>query len=93
MKKLFVGFVVALSTVAAFGAGTNQLALIPLPQSVQQMDGTFTLDAQTRIYADGPSRKTADFVAERLRKSTGFPLKVHWKMFGGTPRNAILFTK
>ncbi|HUA65857.1 MAG TPA: family 20 glycosylhydrolase [Alphaproteobacteria bacterium] len=92
MKKLFFGFVVALSTVAAFGAGTNQLALIPLPQSVQQMDGTFTLDAQTRIYADGPSRKTADFVAERLRKSTGFPLKVHWKMFGGTPRNAILFT-
>jgi hexosaminidase len=94
-KKWFVGFVVALSTVAAasaYGADANGLALIPQPQKVQRMDGTFTLTAQTRIYADWHSRKTAEFLAQRLRKSTGYPLKVHWKMFGGTPRNAILFT-
>ncbi|MGH7978903.1 MAG: family 20 glycosylhydrolase, partial [Limisphaerales bacterium] len=92
MKKLFVGFFVALSAAAAIGIGTNQLALIPLPQKVEQMDGTFSLNAQTRIYADRASLKTARFLAQRLRKSTGFPLKVHWNIFGRSPRNAILFT-
>ncbi|HEY1787566.1 MAG TPA: family 20 glycosylhydrolase [Verrucomicrobiae bacterium] len=94
VKKLFVGIVVALSTAAAtvFGADANGLALIPQPQKVQRMDGVFTINAQTRIYADSHSRKTAEFLAERLRKSTGFPLKVHWKLFPGTLQNAILFT-
>lgn len=93
VKKWFVGFVVALSAAAtAFGADANGLALIPQPQKVQRMDGAFALNAKTRIYASWSSRKTAEFLAERLRKSTGYPLKVHWKIFGGTPRNAILFT-
>ncbi|HEX3627207.1 MAG TPA: family 20 glycosylhydrolase [Verrucomicrobiae bacterium] len=94
VKKWFVGIVVALSAAAtAFCADTNDLALIPLPQKVQRLDGTFTLNAQTRIYADAASRTTAEFLAQRLRKSTGYPLKVHWRMLGGAPHNnVILFT-
>ncbi|MGH7941015.1 MAG: glycoside hydrolase family 20 zincin-like fold domain-containing protein, partial [Limisphaerales bacterium] len=91
-KKCLAGLVLALAAATTAVAGTNELALIPLPQKVQQLDGAFTLNARTRIYANWHSRKTAEFLAQRLRKSTGFPLKVHWKLFPGSPRNAILFT-
>jgi hexosaminidase len=73
-------------------AGPNELALIPEPQKIQQRDGTFTLTSHTGIYADWPSRRTAELMAEYFRKSTGYPLKVHWKMSSGVPENAILFT-
>ncbi len=93
LKTLFVGLVVAFSMATIFGADTNELALIPLPQKVQQLDGVFTLTPQTRIYANGASRKTAEFLAERLRQSTGYPLKVHRKtFFSGVPENSIFFT-
>lgn len=90
-KKSFVLLVFAFLTAAAFADGTN-LALIPWPQKLQQMDGAFTLTPATRIYADHASLKTAKFLAERLRQSTGYPLKVHWKISSSIPDNAILFT-
>ncbi|HXC34247.1 MAG TPA: family 20 glycosylhydrolase [Candidatus Acidoferrales bacterium] len=93
---LFVAFVVVLTAAAtaAFGAdaSANGLALVPLPQKVQRMDGAFTLNAQTRIYTDAASRKTAEFLAQRLRQSTGYPLPVHRKIIGGIPPNSIFFT-
>ena len=73
-------------------ADTNELALIPEPQKVQQLDGTFTLMPRTAIYADRASRKTAELLAARLRQSTGYPLKVHWKMLSAVPEDAILLT-
>lgn len=93
-KISFVGFVVGLAfaATAALGADANGLALIPQPQKAQRLEGVFTLTPKTRIYADWHSRKTAQFLAQRLRKSTGYPLKVHWKIFGSASRNAILFT-
>jgi hexosaminidase len=93
-KNWFVGLVIVFAAAAAPGAdaSANSLAIIPEPQKVQRMDGVFTLNAQTRIYANWSSRKTANFLAQRLRQSTGYPLKVHWKLFGGTPKNALMFT-
>ena len=97
VKNLLFAFIITLSFSAAATANadtdtlTNSLALIPLPQKVQRLDGQFTLNAQTRIFADVPSRKTAEFIAQRLRKSTGFPLTVHRPVFG-VPANSIFFT-
>jgi hexosaminidase len=77
-------------TATAFAADTNELALIPLPQKVQRLDGSFTLTPQTHIYADWSSRKTANLIVVRMRKSTGYPLKIR---HSSTPHvNAILFT-
>jgi hexosaminidase len=88
MKFVLLVFISFLTATAL--ADTNNLALIPWPQKVLQMDGSFILTPQTRICADWSSRETADFFAERLRQSTGFPLKIHHSK---TPRtNAILFT-
>ena len=74
-------------------ADTNELALIPLPQKIQQLDGDFTLTAKTRIYADWHSRATAKLLAQRLRQSTGYPLKIHWSLFGAPPDSILLTTK
>jgi hexosaminidase len=79
-------------TSATFAAGTNNLALIPWPQMVRPLNGSFTLTPQTRIYADTSSCKTADFFAQRLRLSTGYPLKVHGEHTGSPPDNSIVFT-
>jgi hexosaminidase len=90
--KFLLLAVIPFFAVSALADDTNELALIPEPQKVQQLDGTFTLTPQTAIYADRDSRKTAELLAERLRKSTCYPLKVHWKMLSAVPQDAILLT-
>jgi hexosaminidase len=90
LKYLWLAAIPFLAATAL--ADTNGLALIPEPQKVQQLDGTFTLTPFTTIYADRPSLKTAELLAERLRQSTGYPLEVHWKMSSSAPENAIWLT-
>jgi hexosaminidase len=77
---------------ATFGSIATQPALIPWPQQVQPMDGYFKLTPQTRIYADWSSRQTAVFLAQRLRQSTGYPLKVYRHFSSAVPENAVLLT-
>lgn len=91
-KELIIGFAILFFfVVAAFSGDAAPLALVPLPQRVQRTDGVFILTPHTRIYADWSSRKTANFLAERLRKSSGYRLKV--RLFrGATPPDGILFT-
>lgn len=91
-KILFFGFLAVFLGVTAFGADTHDLALIPLPQRVQRMEGTFTLTPDTGIYADRASRTTAQFLAKRLRTATGYSLKVHDRTSSGAPQNGILLT-
>lgn len=92
-KKLFFLSVVSFLTATAFAVGVNDLGLIPLPQKIQLQDGTFTLTPQTRIYSDLPSSQTAKFFADRLRPSTGYPLKEGVKpLLTADATNAILFT-
>jgi len=90
-KMKFILFAaISFLTATAF-ADTNTLALIPWPQQVQQMDGSFTLTPQTGIYTDWHSRATAKLLAKRLRQSTGYPLKVH-ALFGKPSDGDILLT-
>ncbi|MGO8828590.1 MAG: glycoside hydrolase family 20 zincin-like fold domain-containing protein, partial [Steroidobacteraceae bacterium] len=41
--------------------------------------GAFKLTQDTHIFVDAASRETGKFLAERLRKSTGYPLKTDTK--------------
>lgn len=93
LKKVFTVLTILSVAGTVFAGDENGLALIPWPQHAQQLDGAFTLTPQTRIYADRPSRRTADLVAERLRQSTGYALTIRWKPLAGVlPPNSILFT-
>ena len=89
-KKLL--FAVLFFAATAFAGSAADLALVPWPQHVQQMDGSFTLTSQTRIDADRASRQTAQFFAQRLRRSTGYRLKVHWHQSSAVAPNSIYFT-
>src|SRR5208282_4678088 len=51
-------------------------ALIPLPQKITYGEGTFEMRPDTRIVVDKASRETGEYLAERLRRSTGYPFKV-----------------
>ncbi|HEV2391928.1 MAG TPA: beta-N-acetylhexosaminidase [Verrucomicrobiae bacterium] len=58
-------------------AGTSKTpALVPLPQKLEMRKGTFVLRPKTRIVVDAASRDTGDYLAQRLRHSTGFALPV-----------------
>jgi hexosaminidase len=93
LKKSFFLFAVCIFTATAFADDNNDLGLIPQPQKFQRQDGTFTLTSKTRIYSDHSSRTTAKFFADRLRQSTGYPLKIHSKpIFSAPSTDAILFT-
>ena len=64
----------------AFSAQAQEAApLIPRPQLVSSMKGSFTIDASTRItHSPGQeaARATAEYLAGLLRPSTGYPLPI-----------------
>jgi len=64
----------SLFSTRASGAATP--ALIPLPQKITYGEGTFEMRPDTRIVVDKASRETGEYLAERLRRSTGYPFKV-----------------
>ena len=85
-----VAVILLLAVNMAVAANLKPLALIPLPQKVVVHPGTFQLAGATRIQTDFASRKTADLLAKQLRRSTGYPLKVHWRQFSDAPGNSAI---
>ncbi|HQL80436.1 MAG TPA: family 20 glycosylhydrolase, partial [Verrucomicrobiota bacterium] len=74
----------SLTAGSAFAAGQNP-ALIPAPRKLECREGTFTLQPKTHILADRASQDTARYLAERLRRATGYKLKA---VAGTEPRKA-----
>jgi len=59
--------------------GREALAgVVPAPARMSRGEGAFALNARTRIIVNGPPefRSVAELLAQRLRPSTGFPLRV-----------------
>ena len=84
-------FCLTAATVSA--AGTNSLAIIPWPQKVTMEAGVFKLTPDTRVYVDSASRETGNFLTERLRQSTGYPLATRTNFFSGKAvKGGILLT-
>jgi hexosaminidase len=84
-----------LATVSAFADEIKNPAIIPEPQKMTLQPGTFTLTSGTSIYSDSASRPTVKFLTERLRPSTGYPLKTHREFFNNAavPGAILLTTK
>jgi len=93
IKASFAGWAVAFWATTTFAADTNLPPIIPLPQQLELRPGVFQLAPDTKIFANSASRQTARQLAARLRKSTGYPLRVavKWGANRAVP-NAILFT-
>ena len=50
--------------------------IIPKPLSLKVSQGSFSIDARTSIIADAHGQASASYLAERLRKATGFELPI-----------------
>jgi len=74
MKKIVAAILVAIFAPAIFAA-PNELAIIPQPQKMEVLPGTFHLTAETKITFGGGEQE-AQFLAAKLRQSTGFKLPV-----------------
>jgi len=91
MKSQIIAIIQLLLAGTAFAA--NPPAIIPEPQKMELGDGTFTLEPGTRIYVDLASHQTGEFLAAKLRQSTGYQCKVITKFFSAAPaQNGILLT-
>lgn len=66
-------------------------AIIPLPQKMELHDGVFEITAGTRVYLDSGSRVTGNFLTERLRAATGYPLPTSIKHFGSAAIPGAIF--
>ncbi len=64
-------------TVTGFGADTNGPAIVPEPQKMEVKEGRFLLGSGARIQVDELSGATGEYLAGKLRASTGFPVQVY----------------
>ena len=93
MKFGIAAIFLCLSAPAIFANDTNTPAIIPQPQKLELRAGVFKLAPDTRIFASPGTIETANQLADQLRRSTGYPLKVSTKFFSGTAaKGGILLT-
>ena len=93
IKASLAGFILCTGVATASVADTNGPAIIPLPQKMELRAGTFTLTPDTPIYVDPASRETENVLTDRLRRSTGYPLKTRTKFFSRAAiKGGILLT-
>jgi hexosaminidase len=71
------GVLVCLSIARIAGLNRRILALVPLPAKVERHPGAFVLRPKSCIVADAASMASAQYLAERLRISTGYPVPIH----------------
>lgn len=92
MKKSLAALVSFLSAIA-FAAAMDAPSIIPQPKTMELRSGEFLLRPDTKVFTDKNSRQTATQLAERLRKSTGYPLKIKSYSSRETPAGILLTTK
>jgi hexosaminidase len=95
IKIPIIGILLGVSLAAASisAANSNGPAIIPLPQKMDLHAGTFKLTPDTHVYLNSVSSETENILMERLRKSTGYPLKTSTKFFSSTAiKGGILLT-
>ena len=80
------------SAAAPSGLAEANIAIIPEPQKLDRRPGAFQLAPATRIVADPASLPTAQWLAQRLRTATGYPIPVADSDKAGPSTGEILLT-
>ena len=70
----------------------GRFSLIPLPRVSKPLHGAFLLQAQTAILSDPASREMAEYLAQTLRHSTGYPLPIRVQDHPASERGTVLLT-
>src|SRR5438034_10093729 len=88
------GVLVCLSVARIVALQRRIPALVPRPAKIERHRGVFLLKPKTCIVADAESIATAEYLAERLRISTGYHLPVHTQTdLAETNGNIVLTTR
>lgn len=66
--------------------------VLPVPQKMVVDDGAFKITPDTRIYTDTAAQSNGEFLAARLRKSTGYKIAVATGALSGNVPGDILVT-
>jgi hexosaminidase len=82
----------SLSAAEAFLGNSDIPALIPRPQKLERLKGTFALGPNSRVQVDTGSQPTGNFLVGRLRKSTGFPIPFDLQPDAQPAKASILLT-
>ncbi len=91
MKYPTVLTLLTLMTANTFAADQTP-ALIPLPQRIEAREGAFRLTPRTQIRVDRASQDTGQYLAERLRKATGYNLNAISSAQPRTPAVGVVLT-
>lgn len=71
-------------------AQDNTVSIIPQPASIQKGNGGFSIERATTIFYNKAAAETASFIAELLRKSTGYPLPLKLTKAQGSQQGIYL---
>jgi hexosaminidase len=75
MKHQTVMMVLSLMATGALAA-VSAPALVPIPQKMESREGVFGLQPKTQIVVDRASQATGQYLADQLRKVTGYKLNL-----------------
>lgn len=78
MKNLFIALLVVLSLRCA----AQQCPIIPLPNQVKSITGSFMLGSETAIIMNGDTEAGANYLQQQLLKATGLTLGIQPKAIG-----------
>ena len=92
MREHIIGIVIAMVATNVIPGSLAAPALLPVPQKFEQRDGVFELGPETRVRVDSTAKDTGQYLAERLRRSTGFPLNVSTTSKAQVNKGEILLT-
>ena len=87
-----LGILCCLLTAATFAAEISSPAIIPIPEKIECHEGWFKLQPDTKIFVDKASQASGQYLAEQLRKSTGYKWKVQTKSNSDPAVGSILLT-
>ena len=73
---LVAGLILSLPSLKQAAGNAGSFTIVPLPATVKAHHGTFRLRPGATVLVDSGSRETGEYLAERLRKSTGYELPV-----------------
>ncbi len=86
------GIALASGMLQSSAVSADAPALIPLPQMMESREGSFELQPDTVIQVDLASKETGDYLAGRLRQSTGYGWKVETGAGEPASKGAIVLT-
>ncbi len=91
MKYQLALMLLSLAPVCAIAAKPTP-ALLPLPQKMECQEGTFRLLPRTQIQVDPASQATGEYLADRLRRGTGYKLGIVSRAKPRAAKGALVLT-